>query len=96
MTKERYLALCEIVHSFIGCVIARKRAESSTEHRYPTLSLRYFAEHDVLRSVEMDMTSFVQALSEKENEFVARENDVIVRLGYPYGARVIEQESFAR
>ncbi len=73
-----------------GFVVSRAKAEEMTEHSYRVLTQKGFAEAEKLYALDFDTVFFQTPVPDK---FLTRVGDVIVRLGPPYGARVITAAS---
>ncbi len=69
-----------------GFLVTRAKAHVATEFAYPLLTQKGFAESDKIKTIDCNTVFFVSEINEK---FLTRTNDVIVRLTAPYGAKVI-------
>ncbi len=104
--KENRLMLinaCVVIHS--GCVFARRLSGNQNSQKegagipYRVLSLRHFADNEILdaedpENEEMFFESPFPTLAESSSKkcFLATPNDVIVRLNYPHGARLVGEK----
>ncbi len=94
--------LGELAEVLSGCVLSRREAHDAADAvcTYRVLTLRHFAQCDVLDAAdsENETKQFKQtfptvAESSTKESVLAHRGDVIVRLNYPHGARLVTEKS---